>query len=260
MKRFLKVTFILLLFVAAGIFIGLAINEQYPYIKAKQIYKEIQAEFVIPAVPDPDEESDGESGDTQEESRAIDFNQLRSKYPNAIGWIYVPGTQIDYPICKGTDDFYYLTHTPSGQYNKLGAIYVPANTSEALSDAHTVIYGHNMKSGQMFGELSNYTSETFRNNHPTVYIYTPDKTFKCVVYNAYTCIGGDENYYIEMEFGSDKYEDWLEQSSTPLAYSKQYVALAPDVQTFSLSTCSDSGPKKNRYIVHCIVTSVLEDY
>ena len=187
------------------------------------------------------------------EDRIINFDTLKAKYSDIIAWIYVPGTHIDYPVLKGTDDYYYLNHTPEKQYNKLGSIYVPAATSSDLSDAHTVIYGHNMKSGRMFGDLKQYADKDFRDSYPYVYIYLPEKTLKCEVYNAYTCVGGDENYKIQLERNSESYTEWLKSSLRPATYSDQLIELKEDMQVISLSTCTSSGSVKNRFIVHCAV-------
>jgi len=241
--------------IAAIVFFVLAAMEYYPYIESERNYKEIQKRFVTDTNEDDADES-VETEDTENPEDAlidINFEALLDEYSDAIGWIYVPGTHINYPIMKGSDDTFYLNHDPAGNYNKLGSIFVPANTPDSMNAAHTVIYGHNMRSGRMFGDLSDYASESFRDNYPYIYLYTPEGMRVCAVYNAYTCTGGDDNYRIEMDIGTEEYAEWITQSLEPLSYKVQKVKFNEQVQTVTLSTCTDSGSIRNRFVVHCAV-------
>ena len=81
----------------------------------------------------------------------VDLSALRKKNNDVQGWIFVPGTIISYPVVDGSErtDTYYLTHTWTGEYGIVGAIFIdPANSSD-FSNYNTVIYGHNMRNGSM---------------------------------------------------------------------------------------------------------------
>lgn len=271
-KQILKTLMIILLLLGislAGYFLFLAVKEQYPYMESEQLYDKIRTENTdIPEdSEDEDEEENTENASesntvsSTSEAHTINFNSLRTQYgDNLIAWIYVPGTRINYPVMKGQNDSYYLDHTPENKYNKLGSIFVPAVTSSDLSDAHTIFYGHNMASGRMFGNLSNYTSSSFRNKYPYVYIYTPNKTLTCLIYNAYTCKATDGiAYKLGLELGTDEYSEWQLATLNPSTYGKQITDLTTNAQIMTLSTCTDSGSAKNRFIVHCIVISENEN-
>lgn len=189
-------------------------------------------------------------------SRIYDFDGLKRVNPDIVGWIYVPGTQIDYPICRGSDDSYYLTHSFRKSSNALGAIFVPAETSEELTDAHTILYGHNMRSGKMFGELSNYAQKSFRDQYPYVYIYTPEKTLSCTVYAAYRTRYDSVVYTIGYQFDTEDYRQWIDTSITSALYD---CGIAPTgkEQIFTLSTCVDSGSANDRFVIHCVVTDQM---
>ena len=185
--------------------------------------------------------------------RNIDFAGLQQINPEIVGWIYVPGTQIDYPICLGSDNDYYLTHSFRRSQNALGAIFAPAETSDDLGDAHTILYGHNMRSGKMFGELSNYESSEFRDRYPYVYIYTPDQSYTCTVYAAYRTRYDSAVYTIGYETGTEVFREWINDTVEHAAYD---CGIAPtgQEQIFTLSTCVDSGLAKDRLVVQCVVT------
>lgn len=70
--------------------------------------------------------------------RQFDFEGLQRVNPDIVGWIYLPGTQIDEPVCRGTDNHFYLTHTAGKAENPLGAIFVPPETGKDLADAHVL--------------------------------------------------------------------------------------------------------------------------
>lgn len=182
-----------------------------------------------------------------------DFAGLREINPDIVGWIYVPGTQIDYPICRGSDDSYYLTHSFRRSQNALGAVFVPSETSEDLMEAHTILYGHNMRSGKMFGELSNYADQSFRNQYPFVYVYTSKASYSCTVYAAYRTRYDSDVYTIGYAKDTDAYREWIDKT---VAQSLYDCGIAPTgtEQIFTLSTCVDSGSAKDRFVVQCVVT------
>lgn len=185
--------------------------------------------------------------------RICDFAGLKKINPEIIGWIYVPGTQIDAPICKGSDDSFYLTHSFQKSSSVSGAIFVPKETSESLGDAHTIIYGHNMRSGQMFGELSNYAERDFWEQYPYVYIYTPEQSVACTIYAAYRTKYDSEVYTVGYQTGTESYCQWVEQTLARPLYDSGVVPDGQE-QIFTLSTCADSGSALDRFVVQCVVT------
>ena len=104
---------------------------------------------------------------------AIDFDALHAINPNAVAWLYSPGTVIDYPIVRATDYDYYLHRLPDGTYNSNGTLFIDYNWTD-FSDKLTVVYGHNMKSGRMFGSLTNYKKQDYFEAHQYLYLYTED--------------------------------------------------------------------------------------
>lgn len=233
-----------------------------PELWQNYLIRQEQVDFISGYIEEP-EENDPEESVSESETedpkgnrpmyRNIDFAGLQQINPEIVGWIYVPGTQIDYPICLGSDNNYYLTHSFRRSQNALGAIFAPAETSDDLGDAHTILYGHNMRSGKMFGELSNYESSEFRDRYPYVYIYTPDQSYTCTVYAAYRTRYDSAVYTIGYETGTEVFREWINDTVEHAAYD---CGIAPtgQEQIFTLSTCVDSGSAKDRYVVQCVVT------
>ena len=233
-----------------------------PELWQNYLIRQEQVDFISGYIEEPEENDPEESVSESDMEdlkgnrpmyRNIDFAGLQQINLEIVGWIYVPGTQIDYPICLGSDNDYYLTHSFRRSQNALGAIFAPAETSDDLGDAHTILYGHNMRSGKMFGELSNYESSEFRNRYPYVYIYTPDQSYTCTVYAAYRTRYDSAVYTIGYETGTEVFREWINDTVEHAAYD---CGIAPtgQEQIFTLSTCVDSGLAKDRLVVQCVVT------
>ena len=86
----------------------------------------------------------------------IDLDALQEINPEAVGWIQIPDTVISYPLLHTSDNSYYLTHTFQKEKNRTGSIFIESSNKNDLTDLHTIIYGHNMRSGAMFADLKNY--------------------------------------------------------------------------------------------------------
>ena len=108
----------------------------------------------------------------------VDFDALRKINPDVIGWIHIPGTNIDYPIMHGRDNTYYLRHLMDGSWNRCGSIFMDYRSDPDLADPVTLIHGHNMLNGTMFQDLEKFKSQEFMAEHPYGYILTPSGNYK----------------------------------------------------------------------------------
>lgn len=105
------------------------------------------------------------------EHESVNFSTVKSKGSTATSWLYIPGTQIDYPLVQGPNNDYYITHDAYGNKSKAGAIFINFANAPDMSDAKTVIFGHNMSDGTMFTDLHRYADENFGQVHQDAYIY-----------------------------------------------------------------------------------------
>ena len=90
----------------------------------------------------------------------IDFAALQEENSDVYAWIYVPGTNVDYPVLQHPeDDTYYLEHNMDGSKGLPGCIYSESVNTKDFTDPNTVLYGHNMKNGSMFASLHNFEDQ-----------------------------------------------------------------------------------------------------
>ena len=129
---------------------------------------------------------------TEPEPFPIDFDALRKIYPDITGWISCAGPGIDLPIVQGTDNDYYLNHLPNGEKNKMGSIFLDYRNAPDFSDVNTMVFGHNMKTGDMFGNLKEYRNQAFYEEHSVMTIYIPGKEFELKLFSGYMLDSGYE--------------------------------------------------------------------
>ena len=144
-------------------------ESQKVYEQMKEFTQKIENQDLSPeAVPGETPEEVAEQGFLQ-----VDFNKLEEINPDVIAWIEIPGLEISYPVVQGRDNDYYLHHLITGENHKSGSIFMDFHNQEDLSDRNTIIYGHNMKDGSMFGTLDQYQSQALYRNYPYFYMYVP---------------------------------------------------------------------------------------
>lgn len=192
-----------------------------------------------------------EIANVKDSHETIDFQALQQINPEIIGWIYIPDTSIDYPILQTGDNAYYLNHSYDKLSNIFGSIFMDVSNQADFLDVHTLVYGHNVPSGEMFHDLEKYKDENFFKEHPIVHLYTPQQTYELQVLSFY-----------QTKEDSDTYQHFSMHDTSFLNYVKQRQALsmyttevAFDVQDslLTLSTCSyESGKGVNtdlRYVL-----------
>ncbi|SHK84577.1 class B sortase [Desulforamulus aeronauticus] len=118
----------------------------------------------------------------------INFNVLEKINSDAAAWLYCPNTVIDYPIMRADDYDWYLHHLPDGTYNANGTLFLDYNCPADFSGRLSIIYGHYMKSGKMFGSLAGYKKQEYFERHPYLYLYTRQGNYRIDL--KYGCVIG----------------------------------------------------------------------
>lgn len=192
--------------------------------------------------------------DPEKEAFTIDWDALKEKNEEVIGWILVPDTNISYPMVKGKDNDFYLTHTFEKKSNYAGSIFMDAFAQDQWKDRNTLIYGHNVKHGTMFAQLEKFKDKDFYENHPYIYIFTPEGNYRTEVISMYSTKSDSETY--TTQFGSDEsYMKYIENIKG-LAEVKKDVKVEAKDKIITLSTCSyelNGQPSDMRYVLHALL-------
>lgn len=197
---------------------------------------------------EPDETEGTESATTsgiesvqEEQCITIDFDQLLAQYPNAVGWLCCEGTPINYPVMQSNDNDYYLRRLPDGTYNTAGSLFADYRCGEIGETNNYIIYGHNMKNGTMFSSLTKYKSQSYYEEHPVLYLYTPNGNYKIELIAGFVSKPTGEAYNT-----NQTYEQILKYSSNSTFRSD--VAQCEGDCYITLSTCSYEY-ENARYVV-----------
>lgn len=227
------------------------------------VYKDLQNQVILPPedntpddspdttpeqppddVPDdqdaPDEPPVPEEPEQEPYVSPLDFDTIREPNEDIYAWMAIPDTDIQYPVVQHpTDDSYYLDHTIEGRKQYPGSIYTESWNAEDFSDFLTVVYGHNMKNGTMFGQLRKFRSKDYMAEHEKVSFYTPTgeyhyRLFAAVTYsNAYLPAAYD---YSTPE-GRQAFIDSILSIRDLNSYVNKDIEVTPEDRLVVLSTC-----------------------
>lgn len=202
-------------------------------------------EVTVPlaTVPEPDE--------TAKAMLGLDISALRAVNGDVLGWIRIPDTRIDYPLMSVEDNGQYLHTAWDGGYNYAGSIFLEAQNSRDLSDFHSLIYGHNMANGTMFGNLILYAEQSFRDTHPYVYLNIGGKVLRYEVFAAYTADITSDTYRIGFVSSQRKQQaiSYYRERSVITAERE----ISPGDQILTLSTCTGGGDYDYRWVVQAVL-------
>ncbi len=123
------------------------------YHRSDQVYEQLAA-MTTEEPGDNAVKRDGEASDEKE--LMVPSEKLKQINPDYVGWLWLPGTGIDYPVVQGKDHEFYLDHLFDGTKNKAGCLFLDAENRSDFSSYNSIIYGHYMKNKSMFYELSLY--------------------------------------------------------------------------------------------------------
>ena len=232
------ITTIQIILIAIIIFSGIKIIE---WIKSNKENRDIMNQIKDGVTVYRDEEN------SNEEKYKIDFEKLKQKNSDIIAWIKVNGTDIDFPVVKGTDNSYYLTHNFNKEKNKAGWIFADYKNKFDGTDKNIVIYGHNMRDGSMFAGLKDVIKEDWYNNENNKYVtlITENEYQTYQVFSVYQT--EVEEYYLQTNILN--FNEFIEKIKN--RSKKDFnVEIKETDNLLTLSTCADNT--KYRVVLHAV--------
>lgn len=271
-------------FVMAGICICFVVDREMQKLAAAKLYEQAAAsEDVIGedesesrSGKDPNQPDTGDKSSTQkstdqltdrlskkqkdqETSQQIDLSadlpvniaEIQKEMPDVYGWIEIPGTKVNYPVVQREDDnLYYLDRTPEGSSNIEGSIFSEDYNRRDFTDPVTVLYGHNMKNGDMFGELHLYEDKSFFDANRDLYIYLKDRK---LTYRIFAAVLFDNRHIMQSyDFSSeDSFLLFIREIMSIRNMRSNVdgdISILPTDKILTLSTCHGMG-SDYRYLV-----------
>ncbi len=166
---------------------------------------------------------------------SVDFQALWQENQDVVAWIYSENTPIHYPVVQSQDNSYYLKRLLDGSANANGTIFLDCRCSADFHDFNSILYGHHMKSGEMFGTLPNYKDQAYYDEHPILYLLTPDQNYKVELVAGYVT-PSDSDTYTAPQTAEEKRE-FLATAAQASTFTSGVTAKETD-RFITLSTCS----------------------
>lgn len=190
-KKLFQTVCLAALFLSAGF---LLYHMVYLPMENKKLVAELKGNF-------PEPEAPGASGSEKKDQlagrkcpvAAVDLVSLQEQYPDVQGWLTIPDTGIDYPVLQSEQENgeFYLKRNYKKEYDINGSLFLQADCKVSES-RNLIIYGHNMNSGAMFGNLDLYAGEDYYNAHRFAYLQTEDGIQE---YKIVTVLKADRNLF-----------------------------------------------------------------
>ncbi len=186
------------------------------------------------------------------------FLRAANNYENVYAWIYMSDTRINYPVMKGTDNDFYLNHNFEGKEHNSGSVFADCNLSNNFSSNYNmVIYGHNMRNGEMFHSLKLWCNDAKIRTYlqtTQIEIYTREGIY---IYKPFSYYIDDSNVFATIYFpDAGAYTSFLQN-----IYGKSNIrtnrAYSADSKICTLITCTNGQKGDSRYVVHGILDQFI---
>lgn len=190
----------------------------------------------------------GQNSDTEIDV-PVDFKALKKKNNDIYAWINVPGTKIDYPILQSEKNQYYLNRDIEKKWSAYGSIFTDTYNNKEFTDFNTIIYGHNMKNGTMFGGLKKFCDADFFKENRYINVYMDNRVLKYEIFAV--CSWDNKHILANRDFSikenRSSYIDEIYASQDRNSQISKDIKVTADDRIITLSTCINNDSK--RFIV-----------
>ena len=253
MKRKIPLLLLSLVFLSMSVYAGVSLlSTEKEYEKGEEIYESFSQYIEVPekttmvAEPPASPKAEAETTDmpppaeeTEEETTdwpVVDFEALCSVNPDVVGWLYLEGTVINYPLLQGYDNNQYLHRMVDGTVNTAGSIFMDYRNQPDFSDRNTILYGHHMQNNTMFAPIANYKEQSFYDEHPVALLLTPEGNYCVEFFAGYVANLNDEAW--KLIFASDEEFAAWQTRAVEASTFQSTVTPMPEDCVLTLSTCS----------------------
>lgn len=167
----------------------------------------------------------------------IELDKLMEAYPEMVGWVYFEDGHISYPIMHTTDNEKYSKLDYMENEAPTGAIFLDYRSAADFSDANSIVYGHNMKDGTMFGSLREYRKDpAYYNDHMYFQIITPQKAYRYLIFEYMDV----PETYVLYDYVAEAALEFVKDAEPVRikSYMDSEIPVTKDSKVVTLSTCT----------------------
>lgn len=210
------------------------------YKRGEQIYIEVAKHVTVP------EAKKNKKGERVVQAPVVDWEALEAINPDLVAWIYIEGTSIQYPVVQSEEgNQYYLDYAFEGQKNNCGSIFMDAGNQKDFTSENTILYGHNMKTGKMFGSLKYYEDPDYCEDHPDIWIVTKEKNQKYKIFSVYKTESDSDVYALDFSSEESK-QNYVDICKSNSLYDTG-IKVKGKHKILTLSTCTSD--EEERFVV-----------
>lgn len=167
------------------------------------------------------------------------YMKLKSQNSDFIGWIKIEDTHINYPVMQSSTPNFYLRKNFNKEYSDYGTPYISELCDADKSD-NLIIYAHNMKNHQMFGDLGKYKSKDFYNSHKYILFDTLNHQGTYEIISVFKTMADAFDYQNYADFADEEqFNTFMDKCKSLSLYDTDTNSAYGD-RLITLSTCEYS--------------------
>lgn len=167
-----------------------------------------------------------------------------------VAWLTLDDTDIDYPIMQGIDNDEFLNKDPFGKYSLSGSIFLDYRNKADLTDDYSLVYGHHMEHGAMFGALDKYKDRSYYRSHRSGTLMVGGKAYNLHIFAAAPTYADEYTIFDPTRTDKESVMKFIHENAL-------YCDEPDDVSAnriLALSTCSSNGSIE-RFVVFAMIES-----
>ncbi|MDY6038854.1 MAG: class B sortase [Eubacterium sp.] len=169
----------------------------------------------------------------------LGLTELHKINPDVCAWLTIDKTHIDYPVVKSKDNIDYLNKDVKKNFALGGSIFVDAQNSSDFSDRYTLIFGHHMANGAMFGDVANFLNAKYFKEHRYGSLTTLNQRYKIEIFACLKLNASDSVIYNSSSQDENSIANLIEYIRQK-AVQKRNLQTAKNSKLIALSTCSEA--------------------
>lgn len=210
------------------------------------------------AMEDPEETPDPEASTGSGAPISANWDYLRGINSDIIGWLYCEGTAINYPVMQTVDNDFYLHRGFRKEDNTAGSLFADPDSVVGIPLSNFIVYGHNMKDGSMFAAVENYLDPSFYEEHPIMWLLTPQGDYRIELIAGHIVESTLDNYPTYFE-GDGRYQSYLYDITSHSSF-RTHAEVTTQYQLITMSTCDYSSNYYDpRYLLQGLLIPVGND-
>lgn len=178
--------------------------------------------------------------------------ELMKINPDVCAWLTIDDTKIDYPVVQGTDNYKYLNTDAKGEFSLSGSIFLDCRNSRDFSDSYSLVYGHHMEGGSMFGALDAFLDRDYFDEHEKGTLFLPDGAYGIELFALIKVDAYDEQIFNPGNLGQSEMMDLLKRVKEE-AVQYRDIGVGPGDRILALSTCSEAATNERTVVLGRLV-------